>query len=224
MTSQKKSSTNAPKVLKNAPVKDMTTKPAKVAKAKDTSMAEKPKYQSLKAKNKGRNTAPDSSYYMELQREAHALDKTASLLNYILYVAKKFRGKSPEPFDQFMDPYCSQHTWDRKTYEGDNQFPHLILWAKMSIIDHWAFPFKGASEEEAEETIGGMQNYETAYDYGVDIRFLPNNLKYDDGTPFDWSKCNDEYVSYLETLVATYHECKLYKFKKFKMPNCKCFF
>ena len=220
MTTEKKSSTNAPKVLKNASVKDMTTKPAKVTKAKDTSMTEKPKYKSLKDENKGRNTAPDSSYYKEIQQEAYALNKAASLFNYILYVAKKFRGKSPEPFDQFMDPYCSKYIWDRKTYEGDNQFAHLILWAKMGIIDHWAFPFKGASEEEAVETIGGMLNYETAYDYGVEIRFLPNNLKYDDGTPFDWSKCDDEYVSYLEKLAALVHKCNFYK----SNFNSKCFF
>jgi len=186
-----------------------------------------PKKEKQRRRRKGRDT-PWNKHQMEFDKGSKALDVKRSLLNYILYVGLHFMDKDEgdvRPYSQFMDPLgCGGIGDELKTWQGDSQFAHLLLWAKLGWIDHWAYPIKDTNrrpkspwnesdaqrerrierehkleerrENDERRTIYGIWNFEEAYDDGYWFKMRPDMVKNKDGTPFDFSKyCNGKALS-----------------------------
>ena len=110
-------------------------------------------------KSRGRKTpAGTNKTQLKFDAKSKKLDVSASLQNYILYVANKFKGGPVGPFEQHMDPYLSDYHDERKTYEGDSAWPHLVLWAKMGLIDHHAYPLKEQCQDASTAQLFGTES------------------------------------------------------------------
>ena len=207
----------------------LTVDPAKAVKPepKPAKRARKTKKATAKGPEKAPKVAPKSpgtmkpwdrsrhSTQTELYREAMGLNKSASLDLYVIWVAHHLNlGWNSDPVGPcsiFIDP--DHHTDEITTWEGDYVWPHLVLWATLGLLNHYAFPKRGGgTDEEEQKTIYGMLNYEVHYD-GYDGMFLkvtPNELKNKDGSPFNWKKVNRDYLRHLENYVEMRHKKKDY--------------
>ena len=103
----------------------------------------KKKSKTNKQKHRGTNEPYNSGYKVkESYSEAMALNREASLHIYMLYVIQHFkiRDAAVKPFQTIVDPFNSGYIDQVNTMEDDTLWTHLVLWALLGWIDHWAFP------------------------------------------------------------------------------------
>jgi len=168
-----------------------------------------------KKKNKGGTMIPWKDDHVQMLNRAMKLNKTASKEMFILWAGQDFvynmkveRGKI------LMDVTCDDAlNVVPDTFEGGSPWPHLVLWCKLGMLEHYLFPTRTATEEQAMKTIEGMDNYEVHHADGYDGIFLKVNpfaLKKKDGSAFDWRVVNQTYLDELKERIEIRHKKKDY--------------